>query len=265
MQRLISVLLAVMLLALSPLALAERELVVFAAASMTEALNEIAANYKQVAPNITLVFNYDSSGTLKTQLLEGAEADMFISAGQKQMNEIDIAADPAVNTEGYDLVMQGTRFNLVANKLALVVPISADIGISSFEDLASDSIRLIALGGPDVPVGQYARDVLEYLGIWEKLITGGKITFASNVKEALAQVELAAVDCGVVYSTDAATCEGVTVAAVAPEGSHTPVCYPAAVLKGARNVEAALDFAEYLKGEECAEVFERIGFALPKR
>lgn len=265
MKKLATLILAMTLCLSVSLAAAETELVVFAAASMTEALNEIAVNYKKVEPDVTLVFNFDSSGTLKTQLCEGAEADIFISAGQKQMNEIDITADASVNTEGNDLVMDGTRFDLLTNTVVLVVPSDSTADISSFEDVAGDKVSLMALGNSDVPVGQYAHDVFEYLGIWQKLNDQGKITFASNVKEVLAQVEASAVDCGVTYISDAVTSDGVRVAASAPEGSHKPVCYPAAALKGAKSPEAALAFLEYLKGEECAEVFKRIGFGVPER
>lgn len=241
------------------------ELVVFAAASMTESLTQIAELYKAVAPNVTLTFNFDSSGTLQTQIEEGAQADIFISAGQKQMNELDVSADAEKNPKAQDFVLQGTRFDLLTNTVVLIVPEGSDKGITSFDDVATDKVSLIALGNSDVPVGQYAQDIFTSLGVWDQLNAEKKITFGSNVKEVLSQVESAAVDCGVVYISDATTGKGITVAATAPEGSHKPVNYPAAVLKTTQNEQAAKDFLAYLKGDECAKVFTDIGFQVPER
>jgi molybdate transport system substrate-binding protein len=244
---------------------AQTELTVFGAASMTEALTQIGVTYEAAHPDIKLTFNFDSSGTLQTQIEEGAEADIFVSAGQKQMNALDAAASAEDNPNGQDFVLTDTRFDLLTNTIVLIVPEGSKKGIASFEDVATDKVSLIALGNSDVPVGQYAQDVFESLGIWEKMNDEGKITFASNVKEVLTQVESAAVDCGVVYISDAATGTGVTVVAAAPEGSHKPVNYPAAVLKGTKHEAEAKAFLEYLKGEECAKVFTDIGFQVPER
>ena len=241
------------------------ELIVFAAASMTESLTEIATLYQAVAPDVTLIFNFDSSGTLQTQIEEGADADVFISAGQKQMNELDIAAGAEKNPKGQDFILENTRFDLLTNTVVLIVPEGSDRGITSFEDVGTDKVSLIALGNSDVPVGQYSQDVFTYLGLWDQLIKDGKVSFGTNVKEVLAQVEAAAVDCGVVYVSDAATGSGITVVTAAPEGSHQPVHYPAAVLKGSQNADAAKAFLTYLQGEEASAVFTAIGFAVPQR
>lgn len=241
------------------------ELIVFAAASMTESLNRIAAMYKEVAPNVELVFNFESSGTLKTQIEEGAEADIFISAGQLQMNQLDITASAEVNTAGLDFVNAETRFNLVTNTVVLIVPEGSTKDISSFEDVATDKVALIALGNSDVPVGQYAQDVFTFLGVWDRLNSENKISKGSNVKEVLAQVEAGAVDCGVVYISDAASASGVTVVASAPEGSHKPVNYPAAALKTSATPEAAAAFLDYLKTDACSAIFTGIGFGIPTR
>ncbi|MEG1776109.1 MAG: molybdate ABC transporter substrate-binding protein [Clostridia bacterium] len=265
MRKGLTILLILALCLFSATALAQTEVVVFAAASMTESLTEIAQMYKGVAPDVQLTFNFDSSGTLKTQLCEGADADLFISAGQKQMDAIDIAADPAVNTEKLDMVLEGTRFDLVSNTVVLIVPKDSAKGIDTFEAVATDQVSLMALGNSDVPVGQYAQQVFTFMQLWDSLNAAGKITFASNVKEVLAQVEAGAVDCGVVYISDAVTNDGVRVAASAPDGSHKPVNYPAAVLQSAKQPEAAKAFLAYLQGEECTAVFERIGFGVPKK
>jgi molybdate transport system substrate-binding protein len=241
-------------------------LTVFAAASMTESMNRIAALYKTAAPDVEIVCNFDSSGTLKTQIQQGAECDLFISAGQRQMDQLDIAASPSVNTEKLDFVLPGTRFDIVANQVVLIVPKGRNPkGIRDFADVASDKVSLVSLGNSDVPVGQYSEEIYKHLGLWEKLERMSKITFASNVKEVLVQVAAGAVDCGVVYSTDAATSDGVEVVASAPAGSHRPIVYPAAILRGTKNEAAARAFAEFLKGKESAGVFERIGFSVPAR
>jgi molybdate transport system substrate-binding protein len=257
-------LLFVALLASSAFA-AGKTVTVFAAASLTEALGEIAEAYKAVAPDVTLVFNFDSSGTLKTQIQEGAECDVFISAGQKQMDQLDAAADSSVNAEKLDFVKQGSRFDLVSNKVVLITPKGASAGVSDFRDAATDKVSLIALGNSDVPVGQYSEQIYRSLGLWDELNAAKKISFAGNVKEVLAQVESGAVDCGVVYGTDAAASGAVEIAASAPEGSHAPITYPAAVMRSAREPEAAVAFAEYLRGDVSSAVFARIGFASPAK
>ena len=238
------------------------EIVVFAAASMTDTMNEIAEMYKAVEPDVNIVYNFDSSGTLKTQIQEGADCDIFISAAQKQMNQLDINGGDE-NTEGLDFVDTDTRFNLVSNSVVLITPVGNPADVESFEDLASDKVSLIALGNSDVPVGQYSEEIFNYMGIWDELNSESKITFGSNVREVIAQVEEGAVDCGVVYSTDAATTDKVEIAAAAPEGSHQDVTYPAAVLKTSKNPEAAKAFIDYLKTGECTEVFEKAGFVIP--
>lgn len=251
----------------SPLAgYAETELTVFAAASMTESLKQITDAYKKVAPDVRIVYNFDSSGTLVTQIEQGADCDIFISAGQKQMNQIDIKADPKVNTKKLDLVMEGTRFNIVANKVVLVVPKGHNPkGINDFKDAVTDKVFIIALGNYDVPVGQYSIEIYKSLGLWDKLTKANKISYASNVKEVLSQVAAGAVDCGIVYSTDAATSKAVEIVAEAPKGSHKPIVYPAAVLNRTKNKEAAIAFSKFLQGTECSKIFKSIGFTIPTK
>lgn len=240
------------------------ELIVFAAASMTESMTQIAELYKEVAPNVTILYNFDSSGTLKTQIQEGADCDLFISAGQKQMNALDINADPKTNTEKLDFVLENTRFNIVSNSVVMIVPEGSKKEISDFKDVLTDKVDLVAIGNSDVPVGQYSEEIYTNLGLWEQLKSSGKISYSSNVKEVLSQVEAAAVDCGIVYSTDAATAKNVKIVATAPENSHKPITYPAAIIKTGKNIAAAEKFVEFLKGEEASKVFESIGFSIPK-
>ena len=240
------------------------ELIVFAAASMTETMNQIAEMYKTVAPNVTLTYNFDSSGTLKTQIQEGAECDLFISAGQKQMNQLDITADPEVNTDKLDFVLEGTRINLLENRVTLCVPEGNPKDIKSFDDLA-DKLKegsvLMAMGNSDVPVGQYTQKILAFYGLdEEKLAKDGVITYGTNVKEVTTQVTEASVDCGVVYCTDAFSA-GLTPVDYATKEMCGQVIYPAAVLNISGNQEAAKEFLAYLQTDEAMKVFEAVGFA----
>ena len=233
---------------------------VFAAASMTETLIEIQEMYKEAAPNVTLVFNFDSSGTLKTQIQEGADCDVFISAAQKQMNQLDKEADPEVNPDGLDYVLEGTRVNLLENKVVLAVPDGNPKNIESFADLGTDKLSLLALGNEDVPVGQYSTEILTNLGILDSLEAAGKITYGSNVKEVTTQVSEAAADAGIIYATDAFSAK-LTVVDQAGSDLCKQVIYPAAVLNVSKNQEAAKEFLAYLQTDTCMKVFEAVGFA----
>lgn len=240
------------------------ELIVFAAASMTETLTQIAELYKAVAPNVALTFNFDSSGTLKTQIQEGADCDLFISAGQKQMNQLDITAKPEVNTDGLDFVLEGSRINLLENRVTLCVAEDSDKGIDSFETLAEklkNGEVLMAMGNSDVPVGQYTQKILAYFNLDEEaLAKAGTITYGTNVKEVTTQVKASSVDCGVVYCTDAYSA-GLTPVAYATAEMCGQVIYPAAVLKVSKHPEAAQAFLDYLTTPEAMAVFEAVGFA----
>ena len=239
------------------------ELIVFAAASMTETLNQIADLYQNVAPNVTLVFNFDSSGTLKTQIQEGADVDVFISAAPKQMNQLDgsLKEDADKNPDGLDFVLQGSRINLLENKVTLVASEGSEI--KSFDQLAEllkDGQVLLCMGNSDVPVGQYTQKILAYYGLnEEELAKAGKITYGSNVKEVTTQVKEASVDCGVIYATDAFSA-GLTVADEATAEMCGQIIYPAAVLSTSARQEAAQAFLTYLTGEEAGAVFASVGF-----
>ncbi len=242
---------------------AKTELVVFAAASLTESLTEIKALYEEAHPDTELVFNFDSSGTLKTQIQEGAGCDVFISAGQKQMNQLDIAKDEEKNPERLNFVLEGSRIDLLENKVALVLPENPQKEIGSFDALAEilrDGDVLMAMGNSDVPVGQYTQKILAYYGLDEEELAGaGKITFGSNVKEVTTQVKEGSVDCGVVYGTDAFSA-GLEVADTATAETCGQVIYPAAVMKNSNAPEAAQAFLDYLRSGAAMKVFEGIGF-----
>lgn len=242
---------------------AREEVVVFAAASMTETLNQIKETYEK-DHNVTLTFNFDSSGTLKTQIQEGADCDLFISAGQKQMNQLDITADKEVNTEGLDFVASDSRVNLLENKVVLVVPEGNPKGIEGFDDLAAklaDGSVLMAMGNSDVPVGQYTQKILSYYKLDETaLANAGTITYGTNVKEVTTQVAEGSVDCGIVYCTDAFSA-GLTVVDSATKDMCGQVIYPAAVMKNAKHADAAKAFLEYLQSDAAMKVFENVGFS----
>ena len=237
------------------------ELIVFAAASLTETLNAIGESYTAEHPEVTFRFNFDSSGTLKTQIQEGADCDLFISAGQKQMNQLDITASADVNKDGLDFVDADSRVNLLENKVVLCVPEGSDKGIDSFDALAEHLKAqdiLFCMGNSDVPVGQYTQKIFAYYGLDEAALTDC-LTYGNNVKEVTTQVSEASTDCGIIYATDAYSA-GLTVVDSATAEMCGQVIYPAAVLKGEKE-EAAQAFLDYLQTADAMEVFESVGFS----
>lgn len=239
------------------------ELVVFAAASMTETLNQIKTNYEAQHKDVTLTYNFDSSGTLKTQIQEGATCDVFISAAQKQMDQLDASKDETANPEKLDFINSDSRIDLLENKVVLIVPENNPKNIQSFDDLKSkleSGDVLMAMGNSDVPVGQYTQKILQYFGLDEKaLADAGEITYGSNVKEVTTQVSEGSADCGIVYYTDAYSA-GLKVVGEATEEMCGKTIYPAAVMKNSEHPEQAQEFLAYLSSDAAAKVFEKVGF-----
>ena len=229
----------------------ETELLVAAAASLKNAYEEeLIPMFEAQYPGVVVTGTYDSSGKLQTQIEEGLEADVFMSAATKQMN--------ALNEKG--LIAEDTITNLLENKIVLIVPTGNTAGLEEFEDI--EKADSIALGDPaSVPAGQYAREALTSLGIWEQI--QDKVSFGTNVTEVLNQVAASSADAGIVYATDAASMEEqVEVIAEAPEGSlEKKVIYPVAVVKDSAHSKEAADFVEFLKTEEAMKVFEAYGFS----
>ncbi len=239
------------------------ELTVFAAASLTETLTQLGELYTDAHPNVTIQFNFDSSGHLKSQIEAGADCDLFLSASPTQMNQLDLSAGPDANPSGLDFVMSDTRLDLLENQVTLAVPEGNPKGITSFQqlsDLLQEGNVLLGMGNSDVPVGQYTLKIFDYYGLKEEeLVQAGVLTYGSNVKEVTTQVTEGAVDCGIIYSTDAASA-GLSVVDQATAEMCGQVIYPAAVMKNAPHPEEAGDFLSYLQTEEAGKVFRSVGF-----
>ena len=235
----------------------ETELHIFAAASMTEVLDEFIEAYGAVDPHVTIIPTYDSSGTLLTQIQEGADCDLFISASPKQMDVLDEAGS----------LLEGTRVDLLENKVTLAVPQGNPKGIESFDQLArllESGDVLLAVGNSDVPVGQYTQKIFAYYGLDEASLAGA-LTYGSNVKEVTTQVSEGTVDCGIIYATDAFSA-GLTVVGSATEEMCGQVLYPAAVLAGSKHPEEARAFLDLLRGNSTRDdavrkMFEAVGFS----
>lgn len=239
------------------------DLVVFAAASMTETLNQIKEQYEKENSNVNIVYNFDSSGTLKTQIETGADCDVFISAAPKQMNQLDITADKSINTSGLDFVDKSTRINLLENKVALAVPSGNKANIESYDQLI-DKLKnndiFLAIGNSDVPVGQYTEKIFDYYGLdKDELMNNGCLTLGSNVKEVTTQVKENTVDCGIIYQTDAFSAK-LEVVDTATKDMCGQVIYPAAVLKISKNKDEAVKYLNYLKSDYAKNVFKSVGF-----
>ncbi len=240
-------------------------LVVFAAASLTETLNSIGDSFQKENPAIKVVYSFDSSGTLKTQIAEGAVCDVFISAAPKQMDQLDITSGTQKNPQSLDYVDSTTRFNLLENKVALVVPKNNQKNIQSFDDLISalkGHAILLGIGNSDVPVGQYTLKIFDYYHLdVNDLYAGRTLTLGSNVKEVTSQVSEGVVDAGIVYATDARSAGLAVVATATPEMAGQ-VIYPAAALKGSKHPQEARRFLAYLKTPEAGRIFESVGFTV---
>jgi len=243
------------------------ELVIFAAASMTESLEEIQTIYETTNSNIKITYNFESSGTLKTQIENGAECDVFISAAPKQMNQLDITQDEEKNPDRLDMVDPDTRINLLENKVVLVVPEDNPLEIEGFDDLADklqNETILFAMGNSDVPVGQYTQKIFTYYSLdEEQLANDGKITYGSNVKDVVSYVRESSAGAGVVYATDAFS-GNLTIIDTATKDMCGQVIYPAAVLKNSAHAEEAKAYLDYLQSDEAMEIFEKIGFSKPE-
>ena len=228
------------------------ELTVYAAASLTDALKEIAATYEKQSGD-KLQFNFGASSMLARQIEEGAPADLFFSADEAKMDAL----------EKKDLLLPGTRRSLLSNLLVIVVPTDASTAPKSAADLAKPEFRKIALAEPQtVPAGIYAREYLQKLGLWDAVKE--KVVPTENVRAALAAVESGNVEVGIVYKTDSLISKKVKVAVEVPAAEGPKISYPIAVLKSSKQPDRAKKFAEYLAGPTPRSVFEKFGFTFAK-
>ncbi|BAY35203.1 molybdenum ABC transporter, periplasmic binding protein (plasmid) [Nostoc carneum NIES-2107] len=233
------------------LAQSQSTLLVSAAASLKDALEEIKPLYQQTHSNTNINYNFGASGALQQQIEQGAPADIFISAGKKQVDAL----------EQKGLFLSGTRSVLAKNRLVLIVPKNVT-GITSFYNLKDGKIKKIAIGEPrSVPAGQYAEQVLQKLKILPQVKS--KLVYANNVRQVLASVESGNADAGLVYVTDAKISDKVKIVVAADEKYHSPIVYPFAVLKSSKNADNAKEFAKFLTSNQAKAVLQKYGFILP--
>ena len=230
-----------------PLAHAE-DITVFAAASLTDALKEIGAAYEKSSGD-KVVYNFAASNTLETQIKAGAPADLFFSADEPKMNDLEKAG----------LVAKESRKDLLSNSLAIVVPSDSTATLTSVKELAGDKFKKIALGETkSVPAGIYARQYLEKIGIWAQVEP--RVIPSESVRAALAAVETGNVDAGIVYTTDALHSKKVKIAYEVPAAEGPAITYPIALVAESKHAEAAKKFLAYLKQPDARKVFEKYGF-----
>lgn len=234
----------------SPVVQANANLLISAAASLKDALEEIKPLYRQTKLNVNVSYNFGASGALQQQIENGAPADIFVSAAQKQMDLL----------ESKNLLIKDTRRNLLTNRLVLIVPKNSS-GITDFTQLIDSKVKKIAIGEPrSVPVGQYAEEVFNNLGILKQIQS--KFVLANNVRQVLSAVESGNADAGVVYITDAKTSNQVKLVATAAENLHSKIIYPIAVLKNSKNVSSAKEYVQFLSSAPAKTIFEKYGFVI---
>lgn len=227
------------------------EIIVSAAISLKDALDEVTHLYGTANPNVSIKTNYGASGTLEIQIEQGAPVDVFVSAAPKQMDALDAKG----------LLLGGTRKDLLRNEIVLIVPADSSLQIASFQDLTHADVKHVALGEPTtVPAGQYAKEVLTNLRIYDAV--NSKAVLAKDVRQVLTYVETGNADAGIVYTTDALSSSKVKVVARAPEKSHSPVIYPVAAIKSSKNLAAAREFTNFLSRPQARAVFQKYGFIL---
>ncbi|MGG3883788.1 molybdate ABC transporter substrate-binding protein [Brevibacillus panacihumi] len=225
------------------------ELMVLAAASLTDALNSLKSSYEESHPGVKLTYSFGSSGKLAQQIEQSAPADLFLSASQADMNKLDEK----------QLILPETRVDFSGNSLVLVTAKENGAAITSFEELTDSSLQHIAVGAPEsVPAGRYTKEVLDNLKLWDSL--SDRLVFGSDVRQVLTFVEAGNAEVGVVYSSDAATSEKVKVLAEAKEDLHKPIVYPGAVVRDSAHADAAKQFLSYLTSEEGKKALQEYGF-----
>lgn len=228
------------------------ELLISAAASLTDSLEEIQTAYEKEHHNIKLSFNFGASGTLQQQIEQGAPVDLFLSAGKKQMSAL-------VEKQ---LIDNNQQMNLLTNEIVAVVPADTKIVVSKIEDITKSEVKKIAVGQPEtVPVGSYTKDSLTFYKLWDTVQT--KTVFAKDVKQVLNYVETGNTEVGFVYKTDALTSQKVRVAFSPDFKSYKPIEYPVGIVKATKHVKEAEEFYKYLQSKAAQDIFIKYGFSLP--
>lgn len=227
-------------------------LTVSSGAGLRNVMEAVQQAYAQRAANITINYNFAASGVLRRQIEQGASVDIALLASQEDMDAL----------QSQNLLLEGTRRNLLKSEVALIVPKNST-GISSFQDLTSQTIKRIAIGEPrSVPLGQYAEEVFKYFEIRDRIQS--KLVYSRSALEIMSYVESGNVDAGIVHDTNAKQSNQVRIVAIAPVGSHTPVIYPIAVLKNSRNPSAAKAFLQFLNSAQARAIFQQYGYGIPQ-
>lgn len=227
---------------------ADAEILVSAAASLKDALEEIKPVYENKNPGVKLVFNLGSSGTLQQQIEQGSPVHLFISAGKKQMDTL----------EEKKLIKEGTRTDLLGNQLVLITGKNNQV-VKNFADLVRAEVKHIGIGNPEsVPAGKYAKETLISLKLWDAV--PAKLVEAKDVRQVLTYVETGNAEAGLVYQSDTVVSEKVKIVAAAPFESHSPIIYPAAVIGSVGKTGEAEKFLEFLRGDEAMVIFTKFGF-----
>jgi molybdate transport system substrate-binding protein len=226
-------------------------LLIAAAASLQNALEDIDPLFESAYPQIKVNYNFAASGTLQQQIEQGAPVDLFISAATRQMDAL----------QDKKLILTPSRRNLLTNRLVLVVPRNSNLGLTGFRQLTNAKFKHISMGEPrSVPAGQYAEEVFRNLGIWDRLQP--KLVFGNSVRNVLGTVEAGNADAGIVYATDTRISDQVTQVATAPSNLHSPIVYPLAIVSASRYQDAARLYAQFLRGEQALGVFREYGFGI---
>jgi molybdate transport system substrate-binding protein len=228
-------------------------ILVAAAASLQKALQEVTPIYTKANPNHSVNYNFAASGVLQQQIEQGAPVDVFISAADRQMT----------NLQSKGLLVSGTQQNLLTNQLVLIVPKQSSVSLTNFRQLIKPQVKRISIGEPrSVPVGQYATEVLKNLGILEQVKS--KFVLGNNVKSVLTTVETGDVDAGIVYITDAKSSDKIAIVATADEKLHSPIRYPIAVIESSKSIDRSKQYLEFLQSKPAQAVFKRYGFGIAK-
>lgn len=229
-----------------------KEIIVSAAASLQEVMNEIVREYAEDKKDVKIIMNFGSSGTLQNQIEQGAPVDVFISAGKRQMDVLETKS----------LLLANTRIDLLGNEMVLITAKDNNM-LSSLDDLTKPELKQIAIGTPEtVPAGKYAKEALVSLGYWDSLAP--KYVFAKDVKQVLAYVETGNAEAGIAYLSDSRTSDKVKVVLAIPPDTHDPIIYPASVIADTKQKEAAKDFLQYLQGSEAEKIFVKYGFKVAR-